>query len=122
MPQRYNAASEIVLPAPNNSVLNEKLNALGQLADLQVMLMGRPPGVIFMAGLELGIEATLADPDALRRVLTYIDSAKAEENSRDEALTNAEGRTEEVQELIGAANGVKLIAPPQPPGASDRLN
>jgi hypothetical protein len=122
MPQRYNAASEIVLPAPQNSALDETLGEIGDHAEVATAIAGFGPGQTIMAGLELGIEATLADPDAGRKVLAYIDSAKAEHSTLDSTISNAEQRAQFMQELIDAANGIKLIAPPQPPGTRDWTN
>ena len=122
MPQRYNAESEIVLPVPNNDVLEEQLNHLGDFAEMVVVLEGKSPGVNMIAGIELGIETALADPDAARRILVQIDSRKAESGGKAGAVDNAEARGEFVQRLIDAASGVQIIAPPQTPGARDWTN
>jgi len=111
MPERYNAASEIVLPMQDNDPLYDALERFGQLGDSMVLttqVTGAPPGAAVVGGMEFGLELALADPAAARKILVHIDSAKAAAHSRESALANATGRTEKVQALIDATNGVSI--------------
>lgn len=113
MPKEYNAESEIVVPAPQNAILLEAVGGAAEQMEFLVMLGQAGAGQVWTGGLELGIELALADPDAARKILVFVDSAKAADNTRDTAVENAKHRRQLVDKLIDAANGIQLIAPPQ---------